>query len=30
MQSALKDNIIYSSMLFKVQDDENEETNHKD
>lgn len=25
MQSALKDNIIYSSMLFKAQADENEE-----
>lgn len=25
MQSALKDNINYSSMLFKAQDDENEE-----
>lgn len=25
MQSVLKDNIIYSSMLFKAQDDEHEE-----
>lgn len=25
MQSAFKDNIIYSSMLFKAQDDENGE-----